>query len=92
MKLGEIMLYLQQNSKNGTIIAMCVVVVLYLLFSIIFTVVARKSGINLCATGMIPIYNLHIPVRVVIRKHNSKKQLKVSEEEKPLAEDEEIIF
>lgn len=92
MTLGEIMLYLQQNSKNGTIISMCVVVVLYLLFSILFIVAARKNGINLCATGMIPIYNLHIPLRVIIRKHKSNKQAKVSEEPEPLGDDEEIIF
>lgn len=93
--MQEIMLYLQQNSYYGTIISMCVVVFFYLLFSILLIVFARRNGLNICASGMIPIFNLLIPIRVLIKNVSSrekkpKKEKEVKEE--IFGEDDEIIL
>ena len=95
MRFGEVMLYLQQNSYYGSIVTMCIVVFFYILASVLFIVLARRSSLNICASGMVPVYNLHIPVRVIIRKIKEKnlgKGLNNSEEDITIDEDEEITF
>lgn len=72
MSVREVMYYLAEYYIYG-IVACCVLVVgLYLFISIRLMLSARKEGIDVCVTAMIPIYNLHIPIRkaIVRRKRN----------------------
>lgn len=106
MSTQEIMLYLQQNSYYGSIISMCVVVVLYIIVSVLIIVKARKNEINICAMGMIPVVQLGIPFYVGYKNYKKKKaemveskttveddiEIILDDEEEVISEDEEIEF
>lgn len=81
MELSNIMYFLADKYVYGISVACFLLVVCYLVFSIRLIVRARKLGINICASAMIPVYNLTVWVRVLFKKRR---------ESRPYSEDEEI--
>lgn len=88
MSISESMAYLAENYIPGIVVLCVVVVAGYLFFSIRLIVNARREGLNVCISAMIPIYNLIIWLRKVFRKHKNNKIRR--ENNRVLAEDEEI--
>lgn len=90
---SENMLYLQENWQNGIIVCTVVAVLIYVLVSTLIVVHARKNTVDICASGYIPVYNLTIPFRVLVKRHKDKKAAERQRRESEiLNEDEEIIF
>lgn len=81
MQLSEMMAFLADKYIYGISVACSVVVVCYLVFSIRLIIKARKIGMNVCVSAMIPGYNIILWVR---------KCIKHRRESKPYSADEEI--
>lgn len=73
----------------GIVVCCVIVVALYLVISIRLLLSARKEGINVCVSAMIPIYNLTLIPRKWWVKYKRKRPSKKKEED-VYAEDEEI--
>lgn len=88
MTLSETILALSENYVIGISVLCVVVVAGYLFFSIRLIVTARREGLNICMSAMIPFVNLIIWFRKCLRKHKNNKIRR--ENSRVLAEDEEI--
>lgn len=80
MDISSIMQLLADEYVIGTAVIAVVVVTAYLTFSIRLIVTARKEGIDVCASAMIPVYNLILWIRKCIRHRKNTKKIKPNSE------------
>lgn len=77
--MGDVMLYLQNNSYYGSIIAMSVVGVLFVAYSIVIIWRARVNGFNICALGFLPVFHIFLIPAIIIRKISTKLKARKAE-------------
>lgn len=80
MDISSFMALLAEEYVIGTAITCTVVVAIYLTFSIRLIVTARREGINVCASAMIPVYNLILWFRKCLRHRKNTKKIKPNSE------------
>lgn len=80
MGISGIMAFLADNYIYGISVSCVVVISMYLAFSIRLIVTARRVGMNICASAMIPIYNIVLWVKKCIVKHRASKPYGAEEE------------
>lgn len=85
----DFIMLLAENYIAGITILSTIVITVYLVFSIRLIKSARKEGLDVCTSCMIPIYNLSVWIRKCIRKRKNKKKLKIKDKNKM---SEEIIL
>ena len=64
----------------GIVVACFFVIVGYVLYSVLVLLSCRKVGIDICVSAMIPVYNLILPIRRLIRKHKNSQIYQEDEE------------
>lgn len=72
------MLYLAENYRVGIAVCCAVVCVVYVSYSVLVAVYARKRGLGVCAAAFVPVYNLSIPIRVKLLKRKKLRKSRVS--------------
>lgn len=75
--MTEIMIKLADYYFYGIIACWVAVLIGYLVFSIRLIVTARRMGMDVCATAMIPGWNFVLWVRKCLRKRKERKLLAV---------------
>ena len=71
--MGSFMSRLADMYLYGVLASIFIVVGVYVFYSVRVLLSCRKNGIDICASAMIPVYNLTLPVRVLIKKHKEKQ-------------------
>lgn len=94
MSLSEIMATLADQYVIGIIICCFIVSGLYIAFSVRLIITARSEGMNVCASAMIPIYQLILWFRKCLRKRKRIKmdvlaEMKAEEEKRKAKESKE---
>lgn len=94
MSLSEIMATLADQYVIGIIICCLIVSGLYIAFSVRLIITARSEGMNVCASAMIPVYQLILWFRKCLRKRKRIKmevlaEIKVEEEKQKSRGNEE---
>lgn len=79
--MAELMLFLQEQYLLGMVAGSLIVVGVYLYISIWLLLRARKVGLDVGVSAMIPVYNLSIGVRSIIKKKKLSKKAKEFDEE-----------
>lgn len=80
MELKSLMALFAREYVVGTAVIGITVVSIYLFFSIRLIITSRKEGIDVCASAMIPVYNLILWVRKCIRHRKNNKKIKSNSE------------
>lgn len=78
--MGSFMSGLADNYLYGIAIAVFLVVVGYIAYSVLVLLSCRKVGIDICVSAMIPVYNLILLIRRFIRKYKNSQIYKEDEE------------
>ena len=94
MSLSEIMATLADQYIVGITICCLIVSGLYIAFSVRLIITTRAEGMNVCASAMIPVYQLILWFRKCLRKRKRIKmevlaEMKAEEEKRKAGENEE---
>lgn len=94
MSLSEIMATLADQYIVGITLCCLIVSGLYIAFSARLIITARAEGMNVCASAMIPVYQLILWFRKCLRKRKRIKmevlaEMKAEEEKRKAGENEE---
>lgn len=76
MSLSGVMATLADQYVIGIIICCLIVSGLYIAFSVRLIITARSEGMNICATAMIPFYQIILWVIKCFRRHKRIKRVK----------------
>lgn len=76
MSFSEIMQFLADNYVIGMSVFIVLLISIYLLFSIRLIITARREGLDICVSAMIPIYSLILWIRKCIKKRKNNKKFK----------------
>lgn len=76
MSFPEIMQFLADNYVVGMSVFIVLLISIYLLFSIRLIITARREGLDICVSAMIPIYSLILWIRKCIKKRKNNKKFK----------------
>lgn len=76
MSFPEIMQFLADNYVVGMSVFIILLISIYLLFSIRLIITARREGLDICVSAMIPIYSLILWIRKCIKKRKNNKKFK----------------
>ncbi len=76
MSFPEIMQFLADNYVIGMSVFIVLLISIYLLFSIRLIITARREGLDICVSAMIPIYSLILWIRKCIKKRKNNKKFK----------------
>lgn len=88
MRSAEVMKYLADNYLWGILVVSLVCIAIYLIISISLIVKARRVGVDVCASAMIPLFNLGILFKI----KKVKLQKETSQLEDRDYEDDEELF
>lgn len=76
MSFPEIMQFLADNYVIGMSVFIVLLISIYLIFSIRLIITARREGLDICVSAMIPIYSLILWIRKCIKKRKNNKKFK----------------
>ena len=72
----------------GIVVCCIIVTALYLAFSIRLIITARREGVDVCASALIPIFNIGLFFKKAYRK---RKRVKLEKESSDIFEEDEEI-
>ncbi len=76
MSFSEIMKFLADKYMIFMPIFIALLIGIYLFFSIRLIINARREGMDICVSAMIPFYSLILWIRKCIRKKKNNKKFK----------------
>lgn len=86
--MSEVMKTLADYYTYGIVVCCIIATALYLAFSIRLIITARREGLDVCASALIPIFNIGLFFKKVYRK---RKRVKLEKESKDIFEEDEEI-
>lgn len=86
--MSGVMKTLADYYTYGIVVCCIIVTALYLAFSIRLIITARREGLDVCASALIPFFNIGLFFKKAYKK---RKRVKLEKESKDIFEEDEEI-
>lgn len=78
--MSETMKFLADNYIIGIVVSCIIVISLYVFISIKIMSFSRKQHIDICTSAFVPVYNIGILIKALVKKKKDNAVLKDDEE------------